>query len=94
MEPVEINAGSWYLRAQHADEWEADTAYSWAVCEPTTGDVLAEVSLDPLRATLTARTRPRHEDAAVAACESVRRFAAATLGLLQLVEQPGQRLGE
>ncbi len=90
MEPVEINAGSWYLRAERTDEWAADTAYSWAVCEPTTGEVLAEVTLDPRRATLTSRTRHGHEDAAAAACESVRRFAAATLGLLQLVAQPGQ----
>lgn len=90
MDPVEINAGSWYLRARQTDRWEADTAYSWAVCEPTTGEVLAEVSLDPRRATLTSRTHPGHDDAAAAACESVRRFAATTLGLLQLVAQSGQ----
>lgn len=90
MEPVEINAGSWYLRARCTDEWAADTAYSWAVCDPTTGAVLAEVTLNPRCATLTSRTRHGHEDAAAAACESVRRFAAATLGLLQLVAQSGQ----
>ena len=94
MESVEINAGAWYLRALRADEWAADTGYSWAVCEPTTGEVLAEVTLDPRRGTLASRTRPGHDDAATAACDSVRRFAAATLGLLQLIPEPGQGLGQ
>ncbi|NMH99843.1 GNAT family N-acetyltransferase [Pseudonocardia acidicola] len=89
MEPVEINAGTWYLRALRADdriddrpavlascldpeilrwrrrpeptleavgahiaeraaEWAGDTRCSWAVCEPTTGDMLGEVSLASL----------------------------------------------
>ena len=72
MDPVEINAGQWYLRALRADSriddrpaladlgitdpdhvarcaasWSADTSYSWAVCEVTTGELLAEVTLDP-----------------------------------------------
>src|SRR5699024_8434646 len=72
MEPVEINAGDWYLRALRADDriddrplladagvtdpdhvprrtrdWAADTRYSWAVCEPTTGELLAEIVLTP-----------------------------------------------
>jgi hypothetical protein len=89
VEPVEINAGAWYLRALRADEWAADTGYSWAVCEPTTGEVLAEVTLDPRRGTLASRARQGHEDAATAACESVRRFAAAPLGLPQLITEPG-----
>ncbi|MEI6252653.1 MAG: hypothetical protein WCP30_07590 [Mycobacteriaceae bacterium] len=93
MEPIEINTGAWYLRALRADEWAADTGYSWAVCEPTTGEVLAEVTLDPRRATLASRARPGHVDAATAACDSVRRFAA-TLGLLQLVAEPGQGFGQ
>ena len=87
MEPIEVNAGAWYLRALRADErvddrpallamaadpdsrrftglrrvvdlatagervaanargWEADTRYGWAVCEPSTGEMLAEVML-------------------------------------------------
>lgn len=87
MEPLEINAGTYYLRVLRADErvddrpvlltaatdrdtlryaphmvstdlaaasdhvndraqqWAADTWYSWAVCEPTTGEMLAEVGL-------------------------------------------------
>ena len=38
MEPVEINAGAWYLRATRPAQWAADTAYSWDVCEPTSGE--------------------------------------------------------
>lgn len=87
MEPIEVNAGAWYLRALRADErvddrpallalaqdpdtrrftglhrvvdlaaagervaesergWAADTRCTWAACEPTTGELLAEVSL-------------------------------------------------
>ncbi len=87
MEPIEINAGTWYLRALRADErvddrptlltgatdpdtmryaphmaaksnaaatehvrlragqWSDDARYSWAVCNPTTGEMLAEVGL-------------------------------------------------
>jgi len=72
LDPVEINAGQWYLRGLRADgriddrlaladlgvtdpeyvarsdaQWAADSRYSWAVCEPTTGELLAEVTLDP-----------------------------------------------
>ena len=99
MEPVEINAGVWYLRALRADDriddhpalaelgednpdyvgeslarWAADTGYSWAVCEPTTGELLAEVSLDPRTAALSTRARPGHDAAAAAAADAVRRF--------------------
>lgn len=106
MQPVEINAGRWYLRALRADDrvddrpaltelgerdpgyvahsaaaWAGDTGYTWAVCEPTTGEMLAEVRLDPESAVLTSRARPGHADAAAAAAESVRRFAAAALNL-------------
>ena len=106
MEPVEINAGAWYLRALRDDDliddrpaladlgepdpdyvtlcnarWASDTGYNWAVCEPTTGELLAEVTLDPMAATLHTRARDGHEDAAAIAAQSVRRFAAATLGI-------------
>ena len=106
MEPVEINAGAWYLRALRNDDliddrpalaalgetdpdyvtrreaqWSSDTYYSWAVCEPTTGELLAEVTLDPATATLHSRARPGHEDAAAIAEVSVRRFAGDMLGL-------------
>ncbi|WP_292975315.1 hypothetical protein [Mycobacterium sp.] len=102
MQPVEINAGQWYLRALRADDrvddrpalaelgvtdpdhversiaaWSADSHYSWAVCEPTTGELLAEVTLDPTTGEVTGRARPGHDDAATTAAESVSRFAAA-----------------
>ena len=84
MDPVEINAGQWYLRALRADnriddrpaladlgvtdpdyvarctaQWSSDTSYSWAVCEPTTGELLAEVTLD----LETGRSPPEHAPA-------------------------------
>lgn len=90
MEPVEINAGAYYLRALRTDQqlddradlvtafsdpamlryltpalddrartedyirtrarcWRADTLYSWAVAEPTSGRLLGEVLLKNLR---------------------------------------------
>jgi len=74
LEPVEINAGQWYLRGLRADsrvddrpalaelgvtdpdhvarsaaQWSADTSYLWAVCEVTTGELLAEVTRRPER---------------------------------------------
>ncbi len=106
MDPVEINAGAWYLRALRADEriddrpalaelgetdpyyvdrctaqWASATGYSWAVCEPTTGELLAEVIIDPGSATLSTRARPGHDEAASVAATTVRRFAAAVLNL-------------
>lgn len=106
MEPIEINAGAWYLRALRADDliddrpaladlgetdpdyvtrrsaqWASDTAYSWAVCEPTTGELLAEITVDPVAATMHTRARDGHADAAAIAEMSVRRFAASMLGL-------------
>ncbi|MGD9622788.1 MAG: hypothetical protein AB7G47_21830 [Mycolicibacterium sp.] len=100
MEPVEINAGAWYLRALRADErvddrpglaelgerrsdfvafraaqWESESLCSWAVCEPTTGEMLAEVTLDPQSGSIETRSRPGHEQAARAGARAVRRFA-------------------
>lgn len=105
MEPIEINAGGWYLRALRADErmddrpsllnlgesnpthvetraaqWESDTLYSWAVCEPTTGELLAEVVLDPLTGVISTRVRAGFDEAAATGAEAVRRFADAMLG--------------
>jgi hypothetical protein len=106
VEPVEINAGTWYLRAPRQDEliddrpaladlgetdpdyvtrcsalWASDTGYTWAVCEPTTGELLAEVTIDPVTATVRTRARDGHTEAAAIAEQSVRRFAAAVLGI-------------
>lgn len=106
MEPVEINAGRWYLRVLRADErvddrpaladlgetdpahvdrcardWLEDRRYTWAVCEPTTGEMLAEAALDPAEGTVGSRARVGHDDAARTAEEAVRRFASGALGL-------------
>jgi hypothetical protein len=106
MEPVEINAGAWYLRAPRQDEliddrpaladlgesdpgyvtrcsalWASGTGYTWAVCESTTGEMLAEVTIDPAAATVRTRALDGHADAAAIAEQSVRRFAAAVLGI-------------
>jgi hypothetical protein len=50
------------------------------VCEPTTGELLAEVSLDPATGDIVSRARAGHDDAAATAEESVRRFAVAIVG--------------
>ncbi len=116
MEPVEINAGAWYLRALRADErvddrpalaelgetgpdyiwrraaqWQSDAAYSWAVCEPTTGELVAEVVLDLSTAALTCRARAGYQDAAVEAEESVRRFAGDALPENRIQAARGRR---
>jgi len=104
MEPVEINAGAWYLRALRADDrvddrpaladlgeahagyvnqaatqWDAETLFTWAVCEPTTGELLAEVTLDPANRAIATRARPGHDQAAQTGADAVARFAEAML---------------
>ncbi len=64
----DINAGAWYLRGR--------VDHAWDVCEPTTGDVVAEIAVDPETHDLTARGDAA---AVTAGTEAVRRF------LLQLV---------
>jgi hypothetical protein len=106
VDPVEINAGTWYLRALRADDliddrpalallgetdpgyvarrtaqWASDTAYSWAVCDPTTGQLIAELVLDPMAATLRTNAIEGNADRAAVAAQAVRRFAAAVLNL-------------
>ena len=73
---MEINAGAWYLRGVRSD-----ACYLWEVCEPITGEVVAEVTLDPAAATISSHTREGHADAAEAAAQAVRRYAAAALGI-------------
>lgn len=105
MEPVEINAGSWYLRAMRADDrisdvpalaelgiddpvryvadaasgWANDSGFAWAVCEPTTGELLAVVEIAGEQ--LSGRARAGHDDALDAAFGPVTRFAEGALGL-------------
>ena len=73
---MEINAGAWYLRGVRSD-----ACYVWEVCEPTTGEVVADVTLDPTAATVVARAREGRDEAADVAAEAVRRFAAGALGI-------------
>lgn len=68
MSHPDINAGAWYLRARLDGSWD--------VCEPTTGEVFAEVTADPETAEVTTRGDAA---AAEAGADAVRRF------LLQLV---------
>ncbi|OBB01793.1 hypothetical protein A5662_12965 [Mycobacteriaceae bacterium 1482268.1] len=75
MEPVEINAGAWYLRGV-----QADVGYLWDVCEPITGEVVAEVSLDPRSGEIGVREQPGYAEAAQTAADAVRRFADTALG--------------
>ncbi|MFE4501284.1 hypothetical protein ACFRFQ_15620 [Rhodococcus sp. NPDC056743] len=108
MDPIEINAGAWYLRALRADErvddrpaladggitdpeyvgqrsaqWRENSVYSWAVCQPNTGELLAEVVLTPHAptATLDGWARTGHDDALATACAAVARFAEGALDL-------------
>ncbi len=116
MEPVEINAGGWYLRAlrddgrvddrpalaalRHGDPgdggidrptvaalragWADETLLSWAVCVPTTGELVALVTValpEGDAAVLTASARPGFEQAAADGEAAVRRFCAGALGV-------------
>ncbi|KAA0022648.1 hypothetical protein [Antrihabitans cavernicola] len=109
MEPVEVNAGAWYLRALRSDDrvddtpalaeggitdpyyvatrtvqWTTDRHYSWAVCQPNTGELLAEVGITPGNdgtAALTGWARSDHDDALATASDAVRRFAEGALGV-------------
>lgn len=100
MDPIEINAGAWYLRALRADErmddrpmlaemgiddpdyvarcdadWSRDVRYTWAACEPTTGEMLAEVSLAPASGAIDTQHRDGYAEVARTAADAVRRFA-------------------
>lgn len=108
MQPVEINAGSWYLRALRADDrlsdvpaladlglpasvvdeaeraWSAETACTWAVCEPTTGELVARIVVTApdaaSAAQLTGQARAGGAAALAAAEGPVRRFVVGALG--------------
>ncbi|WP_330232819.1 hypothetical protein OHA40_10270 [Nocardia sp. NBC_00508] len=109
MEPIEINAGAWYLRALRADDriddrpalteggvtdpdyvarrsaaWAEETHFSWAVCEPTTAELVAEIGVTPAgdgTASITGWARPGYQPALEAGLTSVRRFIESGLGL-------------
>ncbi|MFC8386055.1 hypothetical protein [Nocardia sp. NPDC056952] len=109
MEPIEINAGSWYLRALRADEriddrpaladggitdpgyvatrsaqWADESHFSWAVCVPTTAEMVAEIGVTPgpdATAAVTGWARPGEDEALAAGLASVHRFVTGALGL-------------
>lgn len=115
MEPIEINAGSWYLRALRADErvddrpalaacgitdpyyvrrrraaWDDETRFSWAVCEPTTAELVAEIWVAPTgdgAAEITGWSRPGYEKALTEGLAAVHRFTAGALGLRPITSQ-------
>lgn len=61
--------------------WADDTLYAWAVCEPFTGELLAEIALNPKSSFMHSRARPSHQDAAPMEADTVRRYASEVLGL-------------
>jgi hypothetical protein len=63
------------------DGWDDDSRYTWAVCEPSTGELLAEITLDPTSGFMQSRARPGHEDAAAMSEETVRRYASEILNI-------------
>ncbi|GGC66017.1 hypothetical protein IEU95_04315 [Hoyosella rhizosphaerae] len=110
MEPVEINAGQWYLRALRSDErvddsptltahgiaepslyvqecaagWASEQRFTWAVCEPSTGEMLGEVTAVPdgNTAELSAWCLSGHNAAVVEAYGAVERFISGGLGFV------------
>lgn len=102
MEPVEINAGAWYLRALRDDErvtdvpalaelpiadpagfvvsasrgWADETQWSWAVCEPTTGEMASLIVVDAADGQLSAHARPGRQHTLDDAVPVVERFVA------------------
>ncbi len=107
MEPVEINAGAWYLRALRDDErvtdvpaltelgiedpagfvvssergWSDESQFCWAVCEPTTGELMSLIVVDTEPAMLTGRARTGQQHTLDDAEPVVRRFVEGALGL-------------
>ena len=71
---MEINAGAWYLRGVRAEG-----CYRWDVCEPITGDVVAQVTLHPDTATVS--STGDNAEATEVALRAVRGFAEQALGI-------------
>lgn len=115
MEPIEINAGAWYLRALRADEriddrpalleggitdpeyvsrrsaqWADESHFSWAVCDPVTAELVAEIVVAPGPgdiARISGWSRPGQSAALEAGLGAVHRFVQGALGLRP--EEPG-----
>jgi hypothetical protein len=63
------------------DGWADDTRYTWAVCEPSTGELLAEITLNPESGFMESRARSGFEDAAAMSEDTVRRYASEVLNI-------------
>ncbi|AZZ82855.1 hypothetical protein JTZ10_07380 [Gordonia rubripertincta] len=109
MQPVEINAGTWYLRSLRADDritdvptlsllgvddpgeyvakanddWESETRFVWAICIPTTGELIALIGVTPDSSSgqLWGQAREGYDEALDAAIGPVSRFTEGALGL-------------
>ncbi|NUS92359.1 MAG: hypothetical protein HOQ36_08065 [Nocardia sp.] len=70
--------------ARRAAQWADESHFSWAVCEPTTAELVAEIGVTPRPdgpAAIEGWARPGHGAALAVAATAVRRFAAGALGL-------------
>ncbi|GGL24794.1 hypothetical protein [Nocardia jinanensis] len=70
--------------ARRGAQWADESHFSWAVCEPTTAELVAEVGVTPRpdgTAAVAGWSRPGHREALDVAAAAVRRFAAGALGL-------------
>ncbi|GAB20759.1 hypothetical protein GOEFS_128_00270 [Gordonia effusa NBRC 100432] len=107
MEPVEINAGTWYLRALRDDTrvtdvpaltelgitdptgfvvsaargWADESRFTWAVCEPTTGELMSLIVVDAEPPALTGRARPGQQHTLDDAVPVITRFAVGALDI-------------
>ncbi|MFW0790977.1 hypothetical protein [Gordonia sp. CPCC 205333] len=107
MEPVEINAGTWYLRALRDDNrvtdvpaltelgiadpagfvvsaaagWIDDDRFTWAVCEPTTGELMSLIVVAADPASLSGYARPGQRHTLDDAIPVITRFVEGALGI-------------
>lgn len=67
--------------------WADETRFAWAICEPTTGEMLAEIAIEPEdegRARISGFAREGHDEPLAASRPVVRRFAEGALGFTVL----------
>lgn len=72
-----------YISRRQA-QWAEESRFSWAVCEPTTAELVAEIGVTPRpdgTAEIEGWARPGHREALDVAEAAVRRFAEGALGV-------------
>ncbi|WP_328391153.1 hypothetical protein [Nocardia sp. NBC_00416] len=70
--------------ARRSAQWGDESHFSWAVCEPTTAELVAEIGVTPRpdgTALIDGWARPGHQEALGAGVRAVRRFTEGALGL-------------